>query len=553
MFEVFRRLLDDARKVLRDMSHTQRASIFTMIITLTGLLAFVVYLGRMGQQTSMVALPIKVGPADGDQYKTALEGQGISPVHYEYRQNQILVPAEERGKAMMYLARENMLNQNAGMSFEEMLKQVSISDTEAITAERLRVALQNEVSWMVSGLEGIAEAKVIYTAMEKKSIFRENYRPRASVKVRTEFGRELDQKTAEAIIDLVAFARSGLSDKDVRVTDQDGKNFRKFPDDDMASLAAKAWEANKRTSEDVRRQVEELIRSYLPGSEAFAFVDTKWDMTKETSQRREVLPGQILLQDSDNITDRASSGPAQEVGVVPNVGIDGASTGMRKESQYSRKRKRTSWKHGENNTQTEKAPEIKSQTISAILHLPYKYELDAQGQPIEVLVGNETVIDPDTGRTLKKKISVDPLPEEEINRLVRNIRAAAGMLPGATENMIVEVHQVPWDPPLELPAQEVFDMQKFLAWIIANGWPLFLAGLLFAAVIFLYLMARRSLPSEELELPEQEEMAAGVPLTDDDRKNIEFENLRGQVSELIVDNPQKAANLVRRWIQVRET
>ena len=98
-----------------------------------------------------------------------------------------------------------------------------------IAQERYRTALENEVARMIETIDGIEKARVIYNAAERKPLFRAPFRQRAAVVVTMKEGKELSQSIADTIIHLTAFARSGLDEKDVIVSDQTSRCFRLWP------------------------------------------------------------------------------------------------------------------------------------------------------------------------------------------------------------------------------------------------------------------------------------------------------------------------------------
>ena len=83
---------------------------------------------------------------------------------------------------------------------------------------------------------------------------------------------------------------------------------------------------------------------------------------------------------------------------------------------------------------------------------------------------------------------------------------------------------------------------------------LILLFILFAAIYFLYLQAKRSIPAEEVELPETDAltMATGGGFSEADRNQADFENMRDQVGDFIDEDPVKAASIVRRWMASRD-
>ena len=545
--DVLKELLDNARKLLGEMSSTQRASIVTMVITVASLLVLIVWLGSMGEKRINVPLEVRVSLADSESYKTMLTAGGITFVDYDDKEGLLLVPEAEKRKALVILAQNKAIPADSGMGFEEALKQREFTDTKDVSADRSRIALQNEVAKMIQGINGISRAKVIYSDGERRPLFRTPYRQRAAVEVTMELGRSLNQNIADTIVSLVTFARAGLDEKDVVVTDQKGSNFRKDDDNSISQMAGKEFELNRIVSERARREIEDCVRRTIPNSEVYAWVDTKWDMTRKTSFEKEILQGLPTQVITRKIKDETSDRPANVVGTQPNLRRSthmesaGGREVMRK---YERGDKDTRFEHGKRETHMTFAPEIKSQTISVVVHLPPRTVTGKDGAP---------ATEDNASKPEEKMQSLPELKGEELARLERSIRKVAGMLEGA-QNMEVEITQVPWTPEMEVDkdAEKVDRLREFLN---ANVVSLVMMGILLMAIYLVYLQAKRSIPAEEVELPESADfggMFSPAHMTDEDRAQQDFEQMRDQVGEFIDEDPAKAASIVRRWMTTRE-
>lgn len=555
--DVLKELLDNARKLLGEMTSTQRASIVTMVITVASLFVLIVWLGSINEKKILVPLEMKVALGESEQFKSMLKAAGVVEVEYDVDTNLLMVPEDMKRKALVVLAENQALPADSGDGFEEALEKVKFTDTKTVTADRMRNALQNEVARMIESIKGISKAEVIYTSAERKPLFRQPYRQRAAIKVTTELNRKLDQQLADTIISLVTFARAGLDEKDVSVTDQHGNNFRKDNNNSLNLMAVKEMKLNRVTSERVRREIESCVRKIIPGSEVYAFVDTKWDMTRKAVKEDEVLQGLPNRIIQRKIEDNSSDKPANMVGTQPNIrrstNID---SGSQREimRSYKRQDKDQNITLGRRHTDMLYAPTIKSQTVSVVVHLPAVPVFDPNGKPvIEKDAQGAEVLNPNTGKPLVKLKTLDIFEGEKLNALERNIRKVAGMLDGA-QNMEVQISQVPWTPQLEPDKrkEKVDYLREFLS---ENVVQLVMMAILLVAIYLVYLQAKRSIPAEEVELPESADFGgvfSPVSLTEDDRNQAEFEQLRDQVGDIVDEDPAKAASIVRRWMNSRE-
>lgn len=555
--EVIRQLLDNARKLLRQMSSTQRASIVAMIITVASLLTLIVWIGSRDEKSLNVPLDIQVSLKDSDEYTALLRAQNIT-AEYDAKNQVILVPEEQKYAALIILAKENALPDDGGTSFEQALKDTQFTDTKEITQERFKLALSDEVAKMIQSMDGIKKANVIYQGGERKALFRMPFKQRASVMVETTMGKPLTRNMADAIISLVAFSRSGLSPEAVLVTDQEGRHFKAQGDDSLSGIAATAMELNNKTSLKVSNDIEECVRKIIPNSEVYAWVDTKWDMTHKQVRKHEILEGLAKDITSRKISDKSSDAPANVVGTQPNIRSNtnmstGGSGGREIAREYNRQDKHTLMELGYADTNLVADPVIRSQTVSVVVHLPYEYTKDADGNwIIEKDAQGVDLINPETGGPMRLRTPKPKLEGDDLIALERSVAKVAGMLDGSN-NMEIQIEQVLWEPQLE-PDKRKEKVDRLKDFLTENVVALILMFILFSAIYFLYLQAKRSIPAEEVDLPDADAlaMATGGGYSEADRMQADFENMRDQVGDFIDEDPVKAASIVRRWMSSRD-
>lgn len=555
--DVLKELLDNARRLLGEMTSTQRASVMTMIITVSSLLILIVWLGSMGDKSLKVPLNIKITLQQSEEFRQKLIAKGIA-AEYLHEEQMMVVPEDQKFQALIVLAKENLLPEDGGETFEKALEKVKFTDTSTITAQRLKLALEDEVAAMIKSMNGIKNATVIYQGGSRKALFRHPTIQRASVRIDTDLGKKLTQPQADSIIRLVAYARSGLSPKNVNVTDQNLRHFTLEDSDSLGGMALKAMEMGLKTSERVQRQVEACIRRYIPKCEASAWVNTNYDMTKRRSQKHIVNEGKAKKTVQRKIEDNSSDVPGSTVGTQPNIrrstNMDTGGGGRKIMRNYKRSDKDVLMELGYEDLHTEYAPVIKSQTISVVIDLPPVPVLDAKGMPVfEKDADGKDVINPNTGKPLIKQKSYTVLEGEELLALERSVAKVAGMIEGQ-EGMEIAIKQVPWSPNLEPDPRKIKRdaIKEFLTEHVVS---LILMCILLMAVYFIYLQAKRSVPAEEVELPDLDAFGSAFssgPLTEDDKNQADFEQLRDQVGDFIEEDPSKAASIIRRWMNSRE-
>lgn len=563
---VLKQLLENARKYLAQMSSTQRASMLAMVVTVASLFILIVWFGSLGEKTLNVPLNVEVPLAQYDNVRDLLLQNGISAVEYDPKAQLVMVPEKERNQALIVLAKANLLPSSSNGGFEQALKETKFTDTKVITAERLKIALQNEVAAMIQGIEGIDEAKVIFSDAEQKTLFRTPFRQRAAVKVKTTYSRPLTQDIADTIISLVTFSRAGLEERDVQVTDQDGRHFTKDSEENLGRVAAKALEMNRATSNLLKKDIEELVRRAIPYSEAYVWVDTTWDLSRRKETEHTLTAAMPKQTKTLKITDHHSDLPGGIVGTQPNIRRNAnmqqtEGTGRKIERRYERNEKYVNNDFSYKDTENVPCPTIKKQTISVVVHLPYEYRyVDNDPAKGWIMENPEDLKAADPGAAvskepMRKQFPMEPLKDDALLALENAIRKAAGMLEGEEAREVV-IQQIPWRPALE-PDKRKETVDHWKDFLSSNAIPLALMVILLLAIVFLYMQAKRSLPAPDVDLPELQDLSGGWnginrSFAEQERGQADFENLRAQIGEIINEDPNKATNIIRRWMSSRE-
>ncbi len=533
---VFQALSENARRVYRNMSVTQRLTIIMVGLTAAMSLGLMVFVGSITQERGKVPLPIDVPAGDYDEIAATLDEAGIDP-EYDLRNQRILVPIDQRGAATMALARNDLFDQGTPTGFEAMLQQMDYSLTTETRRDMMRVALQNELATMITSIEGIERASVVY-AEGIKRVLGTPVKPRASVKVTTRRGYTLTRDTADTIIALVSAAKAALDPQDVVVVDQEARHFYARAEDSVSDAAIERQTIERQVEEEARAKVEELVRAFKPGAEAFVFVNQVLDLDERKTDTREVLEGQIQRQIESQREASSVEGPQNEVGTNPNVAQLTPPAGGGTRTQESSEASDTTFALGEKNSLHYQAPgKTEQMSVSVVMHMPPVYETTEDGF---------RRLDEETQLPIPTSESQPPLDTDETDALKRSIANAVGL----ASVRDVELRQVPWNlsradakPPTDVGFLLRRAALKHFAVIL-------LAVMLLGVVLAISLQVRRVIPPEEAPPEEEaEEEAPGFEeATEEQRANLQFEQMRNKVAEVVAEDPDKAASLVRRWL-----
>lgn len=556
--ELIRKLLEEAQGLFKDMSRTQHATVGALIVSVTFALIIVVVMGSRVEDIGRVPLPIEVEAANVKEIQNTLSAAGIEPA--EYREGRIWVDREQEQDAILLLAENSMLPDDTGPLFDEMLQRWDFTVTGQQSDAMMLLARQNAMALMIERLDPIKDAQVIYSGEERKYLFGPKNRERAAVKVTTKLGRELDQGTADTIVALVAAAKTGLDEQDVVVTDQRGHHFRSRDRNSLYERAMKQLNLEGQRRDELVDRVERLCLAAIPGCQAWAFVDVRVNMDEIRRHKEDYEDGPKTRSRSEKYETESISEPPAETGTRPNIATASAmgSGGNREVETSSRKLSDVDYQNDVEVTDTRVAPKIEHITVSSIVQMPYKYvlETDEQGNPIEGQYvtltdyqGN-TLVD-EMGRPVRKRVP-DPekmLQGEALAKLERQIELAVGRLAGM-EGVEIDILQVPYPENQEVGTVPVASTTLALEWASEHWATILLLCVLSCLIYVAYSQASRALPSEEVDLNEEEALALSmVPeMSEADQVHANFEAMRNKLSDLISENPRKSAQLVRKWM-----
>lgn len=133
--------------------------------------------------------------------------------------NTILVPADQKYKARLNLASQNLPRGEAGL---ELFQESNFGETQTDKKVKYQSAIQGELARTIQSLDKVKAAKVNLALPEDKLFIDHEEPPKASVVIRTQDGETLTNKEVQAIINLVANSVEKLDPENVVIVDQNG-------------------------------------------------------------------------------------------------------------------------------------------------------------------------------------------------------------------------------------------------------------------------------------------------------------------------------------------
>ena len=525
-----------------------------MVILVMSLLLVAQFAGR----PSMVALPVEL---DAEVRAAALSYLERTGIPHEERDGRLMVPADQKYTVLAQLTDHEVIT-GEQINFDSLIAQDSPFLTRDQNEKRWLIAKMNVLSAMISRFNGIKRATVVIDRPREIGFGRTHQPPTASVTVIPE-GEGLTPGQVEAIAHVVAGAQPGLKAGDVRVIDaKSGRRHRARSDDELASQ--EYLEVKQAAEKHVKATLDDAL-SYIPGVRIAvnAIVDTRQvEQRTDTFEDPKIGP----LEESRREISSTSQSTSAEPGIRPNTGAAITSGGQGSQLTDERSDTRTHPVFPRDATHITD-PRGYAVKINAVIGVPRSYFLAKfrQDSNDPEAVPDDTVLDPIVTLELARiKSDMEPLID-------------TGPVKGAVQGT-VEVSMIPdlgpavattpfldgtgggsrgagdagWTSPLGA------DLIKYVG----------LIGLALLSLAMMFLMMRKAgghvelptaeeivgvpppLPTDQEVVGEAEESAPALEGVELDDKALRRQQMLSQISEMVKQNPDEVANLLRRWIRV---
>lgn len=554
--------LDTIKGSLGRMTTSQQLLLGSLaVIAVMGLFLVSQYAGTP-QWVDLVA----EGDAAGQQRTLAvLREAGLDA---DRQAGRIVVPPGQQDAAVAALAEAGELPNDTTILFRNLLERQGMHLSRQQNEQVYLIALQNELSRVIRGFSGVKDAAVLLDVPEARGLGRSVRQPTASATVFTRTGAPIDQGMVDAVAELIAGARAGLTVEQVRVIDgSSGRQRRPRSRDDV--LSSTYIEHAALVEDQVRSKIDDLL-SYIPGRTVAvtASVDVT-RVTSETLRHLEPERGTVTLplsEDSQSSTQGEASSGGQP-GVRSNVRADlGESSGGGSSSTQETSTSKFE-SHVGRETQRVIDPRGMPTRLGASINVPRSYVASLLAQAGGAAGADAAAL---TDEEIDARFEVE---RERIRQSVLphvQTLGATGVVAGE-----VVVTMVPVDLPGALVPAEA-GMLGSLTGVgsMADAGGLIdkvvLGALALASLAMMLMMVRKagkreSLPTAEeiigippaLEVPseligeagEEDTALAGIEV---DEVSIAATKKLQQVQELLEKQPEMAASMLGRWVSTEE-
>jgi flagellar M-ring protein FliF len=486
-------------------------------------------------------------PVSGTQIQSMMAAFGKANLNDAVVQGgQIFVPRGQEAKYMGALADAKALPPNFGSALQKAVDGNNIFAAPDDRTNRMNIAKQAELGHILSSMPGIERAYVIFDSALTGGFKREKLTTALAV-VQPMGSQELDEDKVSSIRHTVASSIAGLKYENVTVSDQNGRTWSGSPETggnggDIKSIAVQR-NYEKHLKENIRN-----ILSNIPGVTIATYVKLDPNETTRTTEIKHEKPVEVHVSESNTSRTADTAGTGGQAGFgaqQPNKGMSLANTatGGSKEEESGSKSEATLLPN-DKQTDTVKTGMMPLMATAAI-GIPSGYFKKAWLLENPPPVGQESK-DPD-------KAALDQFRTATIAKVKKQV---AKLLPQPEGNAdpleLVEVTDFP-EIPVVMPPEPSL-AKNALLWF-GDYWSVVgMIGLAGVSLVMLRSLVKSAPPlpqSGKLQLAETPEEETPEPNNQPSRRVRRFSSgpsLRDEISALVKEDPDTAANILKTWI-----
>jgi len=327
MRENLTQLLGRYRRAFSEFSNGQKA---VAIVGSGALLlaAFLVF--RWVSAPSYAPLYTNLSSSDASAVIDELNKEGVK---YQLADNgaTVEVPQNDVYSTRITLAGQNLPAGNSGASGYTLLDKQGLSTSDFKEQTDFKRAMEGELDNTLEAMTGVQTA-VVHLAIPQKQVFSDTQNPTtASVLLGLKPGTTLTSEQVQAVVHLVAASIDGLNPNDVTVTDQNG-NVLSAPDNTPQGQASAQADATSAYETNMQKQIQQILDKVVGTGNATASVSAVLNFDQKTTDtltygKSLKVPALSQSQSTENYKGPASGVSSSVGGVVgPDGQMDSSST-----------------------------------------------------------------------------------------------------------------------------------------------------------------------------------------------------------------------------------
>lgn len=505
---------------IRRMNMNQQVLLGGVFIAVVALIFFV---SRLGGSTSMGILYSGLEPETAAGVVDELESRGI-PYELSDSGRVVWVPRQEVSTTRLDMSALGLPDSTDGWS---ILDEQGITSSEFDQRVGYQRAMEGELASTISVIDGVVGANVHLVIPEQDLFVGDEIMASASVLLQTSAGNPIAPMQVQAIVNLVASSVEGLTADQVTVTDDAGRLLAGGEGDGLASMESDNQIRLRESFEsDVEQELAQLLAAVVGPDRAVVTVNADLDFdtvirTEETYNESTNAAGETLPRSETTRLEEYGDPGDVEGGVVEieEEILDG--------------------------------PVAEDATGSS-------YRLDER----DVIYALDTVVTstetaPGAITSLSVAVVIDEaaLPAERVAEIENMVSAAIGA--DAARGDVVAVNLLPFDVSIEDAEAATIEAEEAAVAAAPGGMMgmIRLGGAIVIGLVVLILgvlMLRRASRREVIDSIDLNELPAGA-LGAGGADGIELEKTEDDLLELVANQPDEIAAVLRQWLSEPES
>ena len=526
-----------------------------VIVGLAATVAFAVWMVLWTRDADMRPLYGSLENLDARSVIGVLETNQI-PYRIDEGTGMLLVEAGRYNDAKLKLAEAGMPSDNA-VGFEMLDKEQGLGTSQFMETARYRRLLEGELARTISSITSVRTARVHLAIPERTVFLRDRRRPSASVLLDIVPGRVVEDGQVRAIGNLVASSVPELELENVTIVDQKGKLLSDFAKDPEAELATKQLQYSGRLEDQIVERVHRILDPIVGQGRYKAEATADVDFTAVEQTDEVYNPDLPAIRSEQRLDEQRLPGEA-------GAGIPGA---LSNQPPASGAAPEVATAATADQANAPKPRDVRTQsTRNYELDRSLSYTRHQVGKlrrlTVAVVLDNKATV---SGEGEEATVSSAPWEAAELERITRLVRDAVGY--DAARGDSVEVLNAAF---FNLPVVEE-PIPQLPIWEHTLFWPVLRMALgALGVIVILFAVVRpvlRGLSSNVKQLRALEERhrmekmladaAAEAQGKEDDTPllpppNREYERRMAAVQTLVEGDPEKVAQVVRKWVREGE-
>ena len=306
-----RKYLSQIKAQLNGLTVSQKLLIGLLTVVMLATIFFTVIYSAKPQMVALIAQPMTAEQISA--VEIALKGK----YDYQVVGDKVMVPAEQAYSIRGALAEQRALPKDLSTAFSQVAMNPNLFETDANSARKWNFAVQQELTNWLRGFSYVEDGSVIIAQGQQVSLGRQPMPSTATVQLKVKGNQPLTSSQVMAIAEMVAGATSGMKREDVRIVD--GDHAYHVPSEDLP-LATDYLEYKNHMEDYFSRKLYSMFDDI--GNVKVA-VNVVLDLSSRHRETASYDPKSTVVkaeqETSRNMTSSSGSAAGGEPGVTPNT------------------------------------------------------------------------------------------------------------------------------------------------------------------------------------------------------------------------------------------